>query len=265
MLGPSSERPLRLSVVIPARNEAANLSETVESLVATLHREGIPFEILVVNDHSTDATPTVLAHLQGRLAGVRGIMNEDPGGFGYAVRAGLRSFSGDMVAVMMADGSDSPEDLVRYYRTIEGGVDCAFGSRFLRSSRVTGYPLPKLLINRLANGFIRILFGFSYNDITNAFKAYRRKVIEGAGPLFSRHFNLTVELPLKAIVRGYSWTVVPIGWRGRTRGISKLKIREMGSRYLFVVLTVLMEKWLTGGDYRRPRNERVVQPSGDKG
>src|SRR5205823_3449007 len=126
-----------------------------------------------------------------------------------------------------------------------------FGSRFTRDGKVVDYPILKLLINRAANTFIQLLFGLHYNDVTNAFKLYRRQVIDGIGPLISPHFNLTVEMPLKAIVRGYSYVIVPNYWINRKAGISKLKIKEMGSRYLFIVLYCLLEKWLSQGDYRR--------------
>ena len=152
----------------------------------------------------------------------------------------------------MADGSDDPADLVTYYRVLEEGYDCAFGSRFLADSRVDGYPLVKLAINRLANWLIRLLFRHGYNDTTNAFKAYRRQVIENVQPLLSNHFNLTVELPLKAFVRGHSYAIMPVSWRHRSFGESKLGIREMGSRYLFIILSVYLEHHLSRGDYRRP-------------
>jgi dolichol-phosphate mannosyltransferase len=134
-------------------------------------------------------------------------------------------------------------------------VDCVFGSRFLRGSRVVDYPGFKLAINRLANLFIRLLFRIPLNDTTNAFKCYRREAIDGLRPILSNHFNLTVELPLKAIVRGFTYAVIPIGWRNRTHGVSKLKLQEMGSRYLFIVLYVWLEKHLAKGDYRRMRPE----------
>jgi dolichol-phosphate mannosyltransferase len=122
----------------------------------------------------------------------------------------------------------------------------------MRGSRVEDYPWLKLVLNRIANAVIRLLFRHGYNDTTNAFKAYRREVIQHAQPLLSHHFNLTVELPLKAFVRGFSYAVVPISWRNRTSGQSKLGIREMGSRYLFIVLTLYLEHHLSRGDYRMP-------------
>ncbi len=107
------------------------------------------------------------------------------------------------------------------------------------------------MLNRIVNLGIRMLFRHGYNDTTNAFKAYRREVIETVQPLFSNHFNLTVELPLKAIVRGHEFKVVPISWTNRTSGTSKLRFQEMGSRYLFIVLYVFLERHLSRGDYYR--------------
>lgn len=242
---------MKLSIVIPAHNEVESVGDTVRSVVTTLDREGIDFEVLVVDDASSDGTAgAVLAACPGDPR-VRCERSHNPGGFGFAVRAGLDLFSGDAVAVMMADGSDSPEDVVRYLRVLEAGYDCAFGSRFIAGSAVHDYPRFKLGMNRLVNFGIRLLFRHGYNDTTNAFKAYRREVIETVQPLLSNHFNLTVELPLKAIVRGHSFDIVPISWQNRRAGVSKLALQEMGSRYLFIVLYVLLEAHLARGDYAR--------------
>ena len=244
---------MKFSVVIPARNEAENLPATVSEIGKTLAAAGIDYEIVVVNDGSSDDTEAVAARLASAAGGLRLVGNPGSGGYGLAVRAGLAAATGDAVAVMMADGSDSPADLVAYCRKILEGYDCAFGSRFIRGGRVIDYPVHKLLLNRLANWFIQALFRLPYNDITNAFKCYRRSVLQGIRPLISNHFNLTVEMPLKAIVRGYSYAVIPISWTNRRRGISKLKIQEMGGRYLFIVLYVWLEKLLARGDYHRDK------------
>lgn len=242
---------MKLSIVIPVRNEEDAIRRTVHDLHARLAAEAIPHEILVVEDHSTDGTSAVLDRLRLEIPEFRWVPNVDRPGYGYAVRSGLAAFSGDAVCIVMADASDDPGDVVTYYRKLEEGYECAFGSRFTRGARVVNYPWQKLVLNRAANRFIDLVFRLHYNDTTNAFKCFRREVIEGVQPIVSRHFNLTVELPLKAIVRGYSFAVVPTHWYGRTTGESKLRIQEMGSRYLFVVLYVLLERWLTRGDYRR--------------
>ena len=239
------------SVVVPAHNEADSIEPVLRALSKALTDAAIRHEIVVVDDHSADDTASVVERVGRDLPSVRCIRNARPGGFGFAVRAGLEAFTGQAVAIVMADGSDPPEDVVRCYQELAKGYDCVFGSRFIQGSQVVDYPGFKLLINRLANFFIRLLFGTSLNDTTNAFKCYRREVIDGLQPILSNHFNLTVELPLKAIVRGFTYSVIPIGWRNRTEGLSKLKLQEMGSRYLFIVLYVWLEKHLAKGDYRR--------------
>ena len=248
---------MKLSVVIPAHNEEGCIERTVRILHGHLNAERIEHEILIVNDNSSDDTEAILLRLQEEIPTVTFTNNPPPNGFGFAVRRGLEHYTGDVVAVYMADGSDRPEDLVEFCEVLEKQqVDCVFGSRFVRGAKVVGYPFLKLTLNRLANLFIRMVFGLRYNDVTNAFKVYRRHVIDGLKPFLSHHFNLTVELPLKAIVRGYSYAVIPNDWINRKTGISKLNVQEMGSRYLFIVFYCLIEKWFSKGDYQKSRSEQ---------
>lgn len=243
---------MKLSVVIPAHNEVESIAATVEAVVAELRVQEIPYEIVVVDDNSGDGTGDVVRAIAQRDPAVRCIRSPRTPGFGQAVRSGLDVYTGDAVAIVMADLSDSPADLVRYYRVLEQGFDCAFGSRFIKGGSTSDYPKVKLIMNRLVNFGIRVLFRHGYNDTTNAFKAYRREVIDHVQPLLSHHFNLTVELPLKAVVRGYTYAIVPISWTNRAHGVSKLKLQEMGSRYLFIILYVFLEHHLSRGDYQRP-------------
>jgi dolichol-phosphate mannosyltransferase len=245
--------PLKLfSIVIPARDEEGSLAATTEHLHAALSARGIAHEIVVVNDGSSDGTWQLLEQLQARIPEVRPVNSPGPHGFGNAIVRGLDAMRGDAAVIMMADESDSPSDVVVYWDQLNAGYECVFGSRFIKGGSTTDYPWIKLIVNRMVNFFIRIIFNIGLNDTTNAFKAYRREVIEGCRPLISPHFNLTVELPLKAIVRGYTWTVVPISWRNRRAGVAKLKLKEMGSRYFFIVMYVWLEKFFSRGDYRRP-------------
>lgn len=241
-----------LSVVMPARDESGCIADTIEKLNAELKSAGIAHEIVVVDDGSTDETWKILSDLKQRIPELAPTQNKGPNGFGRAIIWGLNKMTGDAVAIVMADDSDDSKDVIKYLNKLNEGWDCVFGSRFIKGGATVDYPLPKLILNRMANLFVRILFGLNYNDTTNAFKAYRREVIEGCSPLIAPHFNLTVEIPLKAIVRGYSWTVIPITWRNRKTGLAKLKIPEMGSRYLFICLYVWLEKTLTS-DYRRKK------------
>lgn len=244
---------MKLSVVIPAHNEEESIKPTVAELYAILHRAGIPHEILVVNDNSRDETESILRALRNEIPTLVYVNNTERNGFGYAVRFGLDRFTGDCVAIMMADMSDSPEDLVKFYNKLLEGYDCVFGSRFSKGGKTYDYPKLKLIINRLANGIVQLTFGIRYNDTTNAFKLYRRDVIQGMKPFLAPHFNLTLELPLKAIVRGYSYAVVPNSWTNRKFGESKLRLKEMGSRYLFILLYCLIERFFSRGDYHREK------------
>ena len=272
-----------LSIVIPARDEEGCIASTVEHLHLELDLRGVPHEIIVVDDGSTDRTWQILQEEAARLNGsaprkiedgrseigaastsgtghsspvtrhriLHCVQNPAPHGFGRAIVKGLDAMTGDAVVIMMADESDDCRDVVRYWEKLNEGYDCVFGSRFMKGGGTIDYPPIKLLMNRMANAFVRFMFRHGLNDTTNAFKAYRKEVIDGIRPILSPHFNITVELPLKAIVRGYSFTVIPITWRNRRHGVAKLKIKEMGSRYLFICLYVWLEKYFARGDFHK--------------
>jgi dolichol-phosphate mannosyltransferase len=248
--------PLKLlSIVIPARDEEGHIASTVRHLHLELEFHHIPHEMVVVDDGSKDQTWRILQELSNDIAVLRPIRNDGPNGFGKAVVKGIDSARGDAVIIMMADESDDCRDAVRYWQALNDGWDCVFGSRFIKGGGLIDYPWAKLRLNRLANTFIRVLFRIHLNDTTNAFKGYRKTTLDGCRPFLSPHFNLTVELPLKAIVRGYTWTVIPITWRNREAGEGKLKIKEMGSRYFFIVAYVWLEKYFSRGDYVKARPE----------
>jgi dolichol-phosphate mannosyltransferase len=239
------------SVIIPARDEEESLPSTIADIVATFNAKDIPHEIVVVDDGSKDRTWQVLQELKQQYPTLAPTRNTGEHGFGRAVIWGLDHSRGDAVVIMMADASDSPEDAAEYWRILNRGFDCAFGSRFMPGGKVIDYPRTKLFVNRVANFLVRVGFNIPLNDTTNAFKAYRRTVIDGCRPFLAPHFNLTVELPLKAIVRGYTFAKTPISWRNRRFGVAKLKIKEMGSRYFFICAYVWLEKYFSRGDYRR--------------
>lgn len=241
-----------LSVVLPARDEEGCIEATVRHLHLELELNKVPHEIIVVDDGSSDSTWSILSKLAGELEAVRPVRNIGYHGFGRAIRHGIENMKGDALVVMMADESDDVRDVVVYWNKLNEGWDCVFGSRFMKGGGTIDYPLIKYVFNRFANFFIKHMFHIRLNDTTNAFKAYRKTAIDGIQPLISPHFNLTVELPLKAIVRGYTWTVVPITWRNRRSGVAKLKIKEMGSRYFFICMYIWLEKYFSRGDYRKP-------------
>lgn len=244
---------LKASFVIPAHNEEKNIAETVRELQPVLRRENIPYEVIIVNDNSTDNTPAVIAELMAEDPNIRTVDRTPPGGFGRAIRSGLDIVKGDLVIIYMADRSDDPRDAVAYYRKIEEGYDCVFGSRFRRGSKVENYPRGKLIANRIVNFCIKWMFWCKFNDVTNAFKAYRTEVIRECGPFRASHFNITIEMSLSALVHQYHIAEIPIRWYGRTWGSSNLHISEMGRRYLQVLLKIYFEWMLISDDIRAER------------
>ena len=242
---------MKVSVLIPARNEAENIIQTIDGIRNEFEKQNIAYEIIVVNDGSNDETENIVKQLAEIDNRVRLVNNPPLHGIGNAIKKGLDEYTGDYVIITMADSSDDPKDMVGYVHAVREGYDCCFGTRWGQGAMVKGYPKFKLILNRVANWVIRIFFHLAYNDVTNAFKCYSRETIEGIKPILSHHFNITVELPLKAIVRGYSYTVIPTNWYARTSGKTNLKIKEMGSRYLFILLYVFLEKFLCRKDYRK--------------
>ena len=233
-----------LSVVIPAHNEEASLPRTIRAIHGVLGGAGVAHELVVVNDHSTDTTWQVLLALAAEVASLRPLDNDGPNGFGHAIRYGLERYAGDRVCIMMADLSDDPEDLLRFHAAMDANkVDCVFGSRAMHNALVTGYPRGKWFMNRTANLFLSVVFQIRYNDVTNPFKLYRRHVMDGLFPLDATGFELEVELPLKAIVRGASYKILSSNWYGREAGESKMRLLPLIAPYMRVVIACLREKW----------------------
>lgn len=239
----------KLSIVIPAYNEEKTIAKCINELQATLReKHEIPYEIIVVNDNSKDSTEQVVRAEMTMDPAIRLVNRTPPGGFGRAVRSGMEAVRGDIVVVYMADLSDSPDDVVAYYNKIREGYDCVFGSRFMKGSEVQNYPRVKLVVNRIVNRCIQFMFWTRFNDLTNAFKAYRTAVIRDCGPYRACHFNLTLELSLGALIREYHIAQIPIRWYGRTWGSSNLRMGEMGRRYLSTLLMMFFQRHLIADD-----------------
>lgn len=217
---------MELCIIIPAKNEELTLTKTLENIQKKLNGK-IPFNILVVNDHSDDSTLKLLEKLASRLPNLKYVSNPWDGGVGNAIRYGLTKWQGDIVALCMADGSDAPKDILLSYKKIKNeGVDCVFGSRFIKGGRVENYPFIKLILNRFFNTLVRIISGNKYNDFTNIFKVYHRRAIVAISPLSSTSFSIGLEMSLKAFKRKLKITIIPISWIQREAGASKLKLSE---------------------------------------
>jgi dolichol-phosphate mannosyltransferase len=245
---------LNISVIIPAYNEEALIKSTIDNIHASLNRHAIIHEIIVIYETSQDSTESILMNLQ--LNNSYLTVEKNPGlkGFGNSIQHGIELSRGEYVVLMMGDGCDEPEDLIRFYKKAEEGYDAVFGNRFMHGGSITDYPLSKLLLNRLTNFVLCILFFTKFNDTTNAFKLYRRDVILKLKPYVSSHYNITVELPLKILTRGFNFAVLPNSWKNRSELITGLKVTKLANRYCFSILYCLLEKLLLDIDYRK-KNE----------
>ncbi len=237
----STSKPL-LSVCIPAHNEQENIGPTIDAIAKELLAAAVPFEFVIANDNSSDGTEGMVRARMEQGLPIRLINRRPPGGFGRAIRSCLEHFHGEYVVVVMADLSDDPKDIVRYYEKLEEGYDAVFGSRFIKGAEVQGYPKGKLLANRLGNKLIQLLFWTKHNDTTNAFKAYRADAIRSLLPLYSSHFNLTIEISLGLLVRNFRVASIPIHWYGRTWGSAKFRIKDLGRRYVATLMKVWAER-----------------------
>ena len=244
---------MKLSIIIPAKDEEGDIENTIISIHNILKTNNVEHEILIINDHSVDSTLEILSSLEKKVKELKIINNSGKPGFGLAIRQGLENYSGDIVAIVMADGSDSPKDLINFYFKSVKNYTCVFGTRFSSGGSTKDYPIVKYIMNRFFNNLVRLIFRIKYDDITNAFKVYTREAIEGSKPFLSNHFNLTLELPLKIIIRGYKYKIIPNSWKNRQTGVSKMRIKEMGSRYMFILFYCLIEKLLTKDDYKKSR------------
>lgn len=237
--------PVRLfSVVMPAWNEEATVGTTLRELTAHLDGTGLAYEIVVVDDGSTDGTAGVLAAAAAAHPAIRPVHNPGPGGYGFAIRKGLEHYRGDAVVVVTSDGADAPKDVAAYFATIAGGHDCVFGNRFGPGSTVTGYPPVKRAMNRLANRLLSWVVGHRYRDFTNGFKCYRRHVIEDMQPLVCGQFNITIEMSLKAVLAGWDYAVVPNDWRERDAGKSSFRLLRLLKPYGMTLLYCLARAYL---------------------
>lgn len=239
----------QLSIVIPAYNEQENIGPCLDELMNYLVDQcDIDTEVIVVNDNSQDETEREVLARRERWPRIRLVRRTPPGGFGRAIRSGLQFVRGEVVVIYMADRSDHPEDARRYFDAIQEGYDCVFGSRFVPGAEVKRYPKVKLWVNRIVNHAIQWMFWTQMNDLTNAFKAYRRDVVDRCGPYRSCHFNITLEMSLSALISGYKIKEIPIKWEGRTWGSTNLRMREMGRRYLCTLLMLFFQRVLMSDD-----------------
>ncbi len=240
-----------LSIVIPCYNEELVIDATVKNLSNALSGTDISYEILCVNNASSDGTERVLAGLAAQNPFFRYANTPPMAGYGVAVRWGLEFYAGQAVVIVMADGSEDPGDVIAFYRKIAEGYDCAFGDRFTSNASVAGYPKFKLILNRLGNSLIAWVTRADYRDFTNGFKCYRRHVIDAMKPLYADHFNLTIEMSMNAVLSGARYAVISNSWKDRDVGVSKFAVLKQSKLYLMTIAYCWLRARMQGLRWRK--------------
>jgi dolichol-phosphate mannosyltransferase len=235
---------MSLSIIIPCRNEEESIENTINDITSHLINKINNFEINIINDFSSDHTLEKLKIISTTNKKIK-VYDNQIKGLGGAINLGIEKSLNKFTIIVMADLSDSPEDIIKYYFEIKNNdLDAVLGTRFSSNSLIENYPKKKLFFNRVFNNLVKILYWQKYNDFTNAFKIYKTSVLKELKPIISENFNVFLELPLKIISRKYKYSIIAINWRNRKNGKAKFKIKELGSKYLFTLLYCFLEKIL---------------------
>lgn len=227
---------MKVSLIIPFKDEVQYAAITMGETHAYLSKRGMDFELVAVDD-STDGTWEILTSFETAHQNIVAVKGESPPGYGKALRKGFSVATGDILIPFNGDLSDLLDDAIAYVQLIESGYDMVFGSRFLAGTNAPSVSELKGIISRWGNAFIQLLFHAHCNDLTNSFKAYRRRVIEDIKPT-ATGYNIGVELALKSILRRYTYTTIPIGYAARKYGQSKMSVLKMIPKYLLTALKI---------------------------
>ena len=233
---------MELSIIIPCRNEEETIINTIEVIKYSLKKKKYIFEIILINDFSSDRTLKILKKIKAKNSFIK-VLNNKKKGLGGAIETGINKSLGLYTVIVMSDLSDSVKDIINYYECIKKkNLDAVFGSRFIKGSKVIDYPKKKLFLNRVFNNLIKIIFCSKYNDFTNAFKIYKTKELKNTLPFISQSFNVFLEIPLKFIIKNCKYKIIPISWKNRKLGEAKFKIKELGLQYLFTLAYIFLLK-----------------------
>jgi dolichol-phosphate mannosyltransferase len=229
---------LDISIILPTRNETDGIAKCINKISDTLEKQNLTYELLIMDDESTDGTKDVVAKLSGSNKNIRLVNRSPPYGFGYSIRDGIQMANGKMAAIMMADLSDNPAFLASMKERIDTGCDCVNGSRFLKGSKITGYSTVKYISNRMFN--IAVMAGFftGVTDTSNNFKAFRTDKAKKV-TLDSRGFEVGAELMLKMLINGMNICEVPVTWEDRASGTAKFRLRNNFIKYFLLFLKML--------------------------
>jgi len=216
---------VRALVIIPTYNERENLPELLRRIFA----EGLPLEVLIIDDNSPDGTGAAadaLAAADPRVhvmhrPGKMGLGSAYVSGFRHAIEHGY-----DAVFEMDADFSHNPDSLPEFLRELEK-ADLVVGSRYLHGVTVVNWPLKRLILSYLANVYSRVITGMPIKDATGGFKCFRRQVLESLdlSRVKSDGYGFQIEINFKAWRKGFRIREIPILFVDRRAGESKMSRR----------------------------------------
>lgn len=241
---------MKLGIIIPTFQEEKNIYNMVKGLTDFLNIRNIDYEVIVIDDNSSDLTSVLINKLSKNNNKIKFYLNDKKKGFGNSVVMGIDKSSSEIITIMMADKSDSLIDLEKYYNIIleNNEIDCVFGDRWSKGS-IKNYPIVKKIFNRFGNKLISILFKIDYCDFTNSFKMYRKTSLLKIYPILSNHFSITIELPLKLITRGFKFIIMENSWENREHGISKMKLTNSIITYSIIIIYCLIDKFFWNKRY----------------
>jgi dolichol-phosphate mannosyltransferase len=213
-------------LILPTYNEADNLEELVRGVLPQLEGTGLPHTVLVVDDGSPDGTGEIADRLAAELASVRVLHRARKQGLGRAYLAGFEMALGagaDLVMEMDADFSHDPADVPRLIAAA-GAADLVLGSRYVPGGGVVNWGLARRLVSRGGCAYARVVLGIPVRDLTGGFKCFNRRVLEALdlSGVHANGYGFQIELTYKAVRAGYTVTEVPIVFRERRMGVSKM-------------------------------------------
>jgi glycosyltransferase involved in cell wall biosynthesis len=224
-----------VSVVIPAFNEQRSIGHVIEETTSVMDDLGVPYEIIVVNDGSTDKTGQVATRYKATV-----LTNERNRGKGYAIRRGFEQATGDIIVTLDADGAHSPKEIPDLIDPLSNGTDIVGGSRFLGNK---GFSTTRLnrVGNFIFNTAIATLTGKRVTDSQTGFRALKKEVLEKLN-LASSGYEIETEITVKSLKNGFTFEEKPISCKQRQFNASKLRVLSDGAQILKTILKANLAK-----------------------
>jgi glycosyltransferase involved in cell wall biosynthesis len=233
-----------ISVVIPAYSEEKTVGDVISSTISTMEGLGMPYEIIVVDDGSTDDTRQIASRYK-----VTVLSNGKNRGKGYALRRGFRCATGDIVVTIDADGAHNPKEITDLVYPLFNGVDIVAGSRFLGRGRGST-PRLNRLGNFVFNVTIMVLTGRGLTDSQTGFRAFRKEVLQRLD-LESVGYEIETEITVKGLKNGFVFQEKPISCEKRKYRVSKLNVLSDGMKILRTIFEANFTKIVPEAENRK--------------